>query len=298
MKTYRIQFITPLFSHGAYEDLPEIRSASIRGQLHQWLRMLGGKPADERAIFGSVHKDFGGRDQAPTASRLVIRVSDLPKHNGPAPWLPTLPHKPGGANPRNAPNAPRCAFAAGTNFTLMVGERLGGLTEAHWKLADRTIHTWLLAGSLGLRGTRGGGSICWKDAPSDVKEYRERLAELLNGAPLKYDLLERAFADSEDARKVITQTIDHRALHDISYPLGAVRQGVDDPAPSRKTSPLRLTIRQFADGCRILAIWDDRQSVSGNKQSQLRSAVERLADGTPRSQPTEIGRLLKESNLY
>src|SRR5262245_7640570 len=121
MNRYEIEFITPLFSRGVYDDVPEIRPTSIRGQLHWWFRVLGGSYADEKAVFGGVH---GGA----TASKLVVRVAGLPQRPNPPIFLPTLPHKPGGQDPRNAPNAPRCAFPAGSRFTLDVGERLGGLS--------------------------------------------------------------------------------------------------------------------------------------------------------------------------
>ncbi len=289
MSTYRIAFITPLFSRGAYDDVPEIRPASIRGQLHWWFRALGGKHEEEKRIFGGVHGDA-------VASRIVVRVSDLPPRVESAAWIATLPHKPGGPNPRNAPNAPRCAFPAGTSFTLTILERLGGLADLQRKQIDRTVQAWLLAGALGLRATRGGGSISWSEAPPDEAVFRARISELLKGAPIRFDILGRVFETTEDARKVITETIDHRAFPDVSYPLGAVRQK-DDPAPSRKTSPLRLTVRRFADGHRILAIWDDRREVTGNTPAHLRTAIERLAKGTAQSRPTEIGRLLQQSSL-
>jgi hypothetical protein len=252
---------------------------------------------EERALFGSVHKDFGGRDLTPAASRLVVRVTGLPAPDVAAQWLPTLPHKPGGHNPRNAPNAPRAALPAGTSFTLIVTERLGRLPASQQELADRTIHTWLLAGALGLRATRGGGSFRWSEAPSDVAAFREKLSTLLQGARVRFDILDRVFPNAEEARKTVTETIAHPALRDVSYPLGAVRQGHDDPAPSRKTSPLRLTVRRFTDGHRILALWDERQAVTGNTRDHLRTAIDRLAKGTAQSKPTEIGRLLALSNL-
>lgn len=293
----KITFITPLFSRGAYEDLPEIRPASIRGQLHHWLRILGGTAADEREIFGSVHKDFGGRDLKPAASRLIVRAADLPSPDVASQWFPTLPHKSGGHNPRNAPNAPRGALPAGTSFTLIVTERLGHLPQRQQGLIDRTIRVWLMMGALGLRATRGGGSLQWDEAPTNVAVFRESLSVLLKGAHIRFDILNKEFHSAEDARKVITETIAHPALSDVSYPLGAVRQGKDDPAPSRKTSPLRLTIRRFDDGHRILAAWDERQSVTGNTRDHLRVAIDRLANGTTLSKPTEIGRLLKASCL-
>jgi len=290
MSTYHIEFITPLFSRGAYDDLPEIRPASIRGQLHWWFRALGGKYDQEKLIFGGVHGDA-------VASKIVVRVSNLPARVESAVWLPTLPHKPGGQNSRNAPNAPRCAFAPGTGFTLNILERLGGLSESQREQFDRSLQVWLLAGSLGLRTTRGGGSMYWSDAPADEAAFRARLSDLLKGAVIRFDLLGRVFPKAEDARRVITETIAHPAFEDLYYPLGAVRQGREDNAPSRKTSPLRLTVRRFKDGCRVLALWDDRKAVTGNTPAHLRTAIERLAKGSNHSRATEIGRLLQQSSL-
>jgi hypothetical protein len=290
MNRYHVEFITPLFSRGAYEDRPEIRPASIRGQLHGWFRALGGNYQDEQAIFGSVHGHAA-------ASRVVVRVTDLPEPSSPPSFPATLPHKPAGRDARNGPNAPRCAFPAGSTFTLVIAERLGGLSESRQTLFERSLQSWLLAGSLGLRATRGGGSFRWADAPREVGAYREQLRQLLGAAPLRFDLLDQVFSSAEEARKVITETISHAAMGDVYYPLGAVRQGRDDPAPSRKTSPLRLTVRGFADGFRILALWDDRQKVTGNTLSHLRTAVDRLANGTPLSRPTKIGKLLQQSAL-
>jgi len=294
MNRYHIEFITPLFSRGAYDDVPEIRPASIRGQLHWWFRALGGTYA---ATYAAEKEVFGGVHDGATASKVVVRVADLPTRPNPPSFLPTLPHKTGGRDPRNAPNAPRCAFPAGTRFTLVLDERLGGCPEAHRELLDHTIHAWLLAGSLGLRTTRGGGSFHWEGAPMESEAYCQRLSDLLAGSELRFDLLRLVFDQPEDARRVVTETISHRAFPDLHYPLGAVRQGPQDPAPSRKTSPLRLTVRRFADGFRILAVWDGRQSVTGNTAVHLKSAIERLANGTGQSNPTQLGTLLRESSL-
>lgn len=290
MNRYRVEFITPLFSRGAYDDRPEIRAASIRGQLHWWFRALGGSFPDEQAIFGCVHGHAA-------ASRVVVRVADLPALPAPPSFPATLPHKPAGRDARNGPNAPRCAFPAGTQFTLVVAERLGPLSGAQRTMFERSLRSWLLAGSLGLRTTRGGGAIRWADAPDEVPAYREQLGQLLGGAAMKFDVLDEVFLNAEEARRAITETISHQAMGDVNYPLGAVKQGRDDPAPSRKTSPLRLTVRKFSDGHRILALWDDRQRVTGNTRSQLRAAVDRLANGTPQSRPTRIGKLLQKSAL-
>lgn len=283
MIRHRLTFITPLFSKGSYDDRPEIRPASIRGQLHWWFRALGGSAADENAIFGSVHS------KPIHASKIVVRVGAVSGQTG---EVNTLPHKQGGQA------SPKWAYKTGATFDLIITERLGGLSEAQRKLFDRTIRAWLLGGSLGLRTTRGGGAIHWVDAPPTSTEFRKQFGEAIGTANVKFDLLDKVFNHPEDARRVITETIAHPALEDARYPLGAVRQGKNDPAPSRKTSPLRLTVRKFDDGYRILALWDQRTNVTGNTPAHLRTVIERLANGTPQSRPTEIGRLLKGSTLF
>jgi hypothetical protein len=127
--SFRLEFITPLFSRGAYENRPEIRAASIRGQLHGWLRILGGAPAEEKSIFGTVH---GGA----IASKVVVRVKHAPLTGE---WIPTLPHKPRGRSPQDGPNAPRIAAPAGTACELHLLSRFGGLDARLSEIFERTL---------------------------------------------------------------------------------------------------------------------------------------------------------------
>ena len=80
-RTIDLEFITPLFSHGA-TDQPEIRPASIRGQLHAWFRIMGGDIEAERRVFGGIkHKKADTRTMPShmetMASHVVVRVSDV-----------------------------------------------------------------------------------------------------------------------------------------------------------------------------------------------------------------------------
>ena len=78
-QTYQFEILTPCFCGGA-EPLqrPEIRAASIRGQLRWWFRVLGGfkslAPADaccqEKQVFGSAAGESGH------AGQLILRVTD------------------------------------------------------------------------------------------------------------------------------------------------------------------------------------------------------------------------------
>lgn len=291
---YNLTLLTPLFSRGSYDataaDSAEIRAPSVRGQLHHWLRQLNYGADIERAIFGAVQKGFGGDDK-PSASKIVIRVA---KVAGEKRTPPTLPHKQGGYS------SPKAAYSAGTTFELHVLERLGGLPPLARAAFTRTLETWLVAGALGLRSTRGGGAFQWEQAPSDAISYSSRLETLLRGAPLRVAILDRPFDAAEQARAVITDTISHQALAFARFPLGAVKQGWRDNsgAPARKTSPLRFTIRRIAGRYHIIALWDARSHVTGNSVADLRKAIEVIANGTGQSQPKRIGQMLRESALY
>jgi hypothetical protein len=283
MSTYRLEFITPLFSRGAYDDRPEIRPPSIRGQLHWWFRALGGSWGDERQIFGGVH---GGA----TASKVVVRVSNV---NGQTGSVNTLPHKEGGAA------SPKLAYRAGTHLDLHILTRLGGLDVRQQAAFERTLEAWLLLGTLGLRATRAAGSFAWQpldggplEVPASFPRYEERCRELLRAARLRFALLGHVYAKAEDARRDVSNTLGGREdkpgqsdlsrLHD---PLGRVFGG-------RKTSPLRFRIVGIGDQYRIAAVWDNRESVTGNSPADLAGMIRLLAERKP-----ALGRQLKESAL-
>jgi hypothetical protein len=279
MMTHRITFLTPLFSKGSYDNRPEIRPPSIRGQLHWWFRALGYSYADEMTIFGGVH---GGA----RASKVVVRVGGIVGQSG---EVATLPHKHAGQA------SPKAAFMAGTAFDLHLSTRLGGLTAAHSGAFNRTVKAWLLAGTLGLRATRAAGSFRWDaktdDAfamPTDTKSWQTAVDEVFNATPLKLMLLERPFEDAEAARKVVSDTIGGRDdyqgqdnLANLNQPLGFIGRG-------RKTSPLRFRIIPSGKQFQILAVWDDRSNVTGNKSSDLLGVAKALAD-----KGKEIGRALQ-----
>ena len=278
----KITFITPCFCRGAdcsENGNPEIRPASIRGQLHWWFRALGGTPQDENVIFGSVH---GGAK----ASKLVVRVRY--HQNAVTIQSPTLPHKTGG------PSAPKKAIAPDVSFDLLLSTRLGGLGNDLEAKFDRALDAWLHMGSLGLRATRGGGNFTWNGQPATPEAFETTLNEVVKGSQLRTALLGDVFSSAEAARYEITNTLDHAAFQNDNFPLGIVRQR-DNPRqwPSRKTSPLRFRVVKFGGSdFRILAIWDGRQTVTGNTESDLRNAINTLnQNGKP------IGRLLAGSSL-
>jgi hypothetical protein len=266
MSAFKLEFITPLFSRGAYEDRPEIRPASIRSQLHWWFRALGGNYHDEKAIFGGVHNGA-------SASKLVVRVGEVRGQTG---EMATLPHKPGGKA------SPKACYLPGTTFELHVLSRLGGLGRDHEAPFQRTLEAWLLLGTLGLRATRAGGSFCWEPLsettlryPPDWNEFEQRCATVLRGSLLRFALLEEVYASSDAARHVISDTLggpgqldDLGDLRNLHWPLGDVaskrQQREDSTRKDRKTSPLRFRIVKIGDQFRIAAMWDARDQVTHN----------------------------------
>ena len=279
MSTFDLEFITPLFSRGAYEDRPEIRAASIRGQLHGWFRALGGAAADEKAIFGGVH-------DGAVASKIVVRVqADIRPEDGR--WIPTLPHKPAGQREDYGPNAPRIGLHPGTRFTLHVLERLGGLGASRAKF-DRTLEAWLLLGGLGLRCTRAAGNFRWTPGagaplryPATFAEYDTRCQELLRGAPLRFGLLATEYSNGEAARRVVADTLGGRADRAGQNDLAALRDPLGKIIGGRKTSPLRFRVVAVGTNYRIAALWDARDRVTGNRPSDLKGVIDLLAAKKP-----------------
>src|ERR1019366_2140459 len=93
-----IEFLSPTFCRGAYQDTPEIRAPSIRGMVRWWFRALHAPPeggGDQRRGWQNVWTEekelFGGVADGASASRLVFRVLQV---NGDWGEHDTLPHKP------------------------------------------------------------------------------------------------------------------------------------------------------------------------------------------------------------
>lgn len=276
-KTFTLEAVTPVFSYGANQSVPEIRPASVRGTLHWWFRALGGSFDDERHIFGGI--SIGGR-ASPTGSKLpdhagrvVVRVSAVEGDTGSA---PTLPHKHGGRA------AVKPCYLPGTRFRLHLIDRLGGLDGGHRDRLLRAVDAWLLAGGFGTRATRGGGAFQSLDppAPESPAAWQAAADRVFAQSPCRAVLLPALYADATEARADITDTIGGQfdrpggdSLARISHPLGVVTFG---KGGRRKTSPLRLTLRRFGDGYRIVAVWDGRGTVTGNRPEHLSRAADLL----------------------
>ena len=293
-RTIDIEFITPLFSHGA-TDLPEIRPASIRGQLHAWFRIVGGDIEAERRVFGGIKQKNADSRRMPSkeeamASKIVVRVCNV---DGRVRDLPTLPHK--SENEQRA--YLRKAYDIGTKGRIMITDRLGDLSESDEMLLNRAVDAWLLMGTLGYRSTRAAGSFVWCDEsfpmPLEPLAYQDACRDLWDESDVncKVAVLDRDYSKAEVARRDVSDSLggkdDRQGQSDLAgmhNPLGKVFSG-------RKTSPLKYRIVRFADKFRILAFWDGRNEVTGNSIDDFYGVVDLLDE----RKHDRIGLQLKEA---
>lgn len=270
----KLTFITPCFSHGA-TDVAEIRPASIRGMLHQWFRLLGGTFQQEREVFGGVKQGEKFRDQA---SKVVIRVCGIVGKQSSA---ATLPHK------SSFEASPRNAYFPNTHFTLLIADRLGGLSKEAEQLFRKAVYAWLLMGTLGYRATRAAGSFVWESTtdfpyPETLEEYANKCHTLMNSNFKVALLKDTGFDSAEEARRVVSDTLggrqDSRGTNDLKQlhdPLGKISGG-------RKTSPLKFRIVKMNTNYYILAIWDNRSVVTGNQERDFSGIIKLLAERKPK----------------
>lgn len=185
-RTYKIELLTPCFCAGANQAQAEIRAPSIRGQLRWWFRALGGTAEQEKTVFGGVHPLKGEKkENAARSSRVVIRISDV---------APQPAWQPFSINP-NAPESYIWYYASasaqksrwtkagnispGTTFSLHVTERLDGIPADLQQLFDQSIEAFLRFGCIGLRSTRGLGSLHPVGLPNSFQTIKESARRLL-----------------------------------------------------------------------------------------------------------------------
>jgi CRISPR type III-B/RAMP module RAMP protein Cmr1 len=266
--TYQIQAITPIFSYGAdpykaadkrnntpeHKGTPEIRPASIRGQLRWWMEILGYSEAMIGSIFGSTAGENG------MASKVVIRVSEIQGNIGERRC--TQQH--GWSN--------KTCYLPNAEFDLIVVERLGGLNVEQRSALSQTIDSWLLMGTLGGRGTRAAGSLNDTSKPLTESQWAQSCAELLKNSKVHLRLGRTTFQSETDAREVICDTLKEEAFYG-AQPLGGIHP--------RKTSPLRMRVVRFSDAdpqkpYRIAALWTEAN------EAPLEKAIQTLKKGNGR----------------
>lgn len=157
----KLTFITPCFCAGADQNKPEIRAASIRGQLRWWFRVLGGTKIQEANVFGGT----GHAGSEAKSSSVVVRVSDVKPIFG-----ETIKSKPttieqylyyfaevSGKKDGVCRTEVNHYFAPGTSFLLTILLRKKITDAKAIDLLNKSIDLFLCLGAIGLRATRGCG---------------------------------------------------------------------------------------------------------------------------------------------
>ena len=157
---FPMKFITPAFIAGADQNEPEIRSASIRGAIRWWFRIVGGTKIEEDEVFGFARKTNG-------ASKVTIRVinpkiinndRDLPCPQNTIPgYLIYFAHV-SGNDQGIARTKARHYIGYDSTFTLEVLERYP-IDIALWEKLTLAVKSFCVFGTLGLRETRGFGKV-------------------------------------------------------------------------------------------------------------------------------------------
>jgi len=226
-KVFNIILLTPCFCVGAKNKepnrVPEIRGASIRGMIREWIKLLGGNPD---LIWGGK----GGN-----ASKVSIRISNI--NNYKESREPILPHK-GGTS--------QLAIFPKTTFDLVMN-RLVGCTEKLWEEAKQDVENWLLLGCLGQRANRAAGSVWntnWKFC--SINDFFQQ-SKILDSFDIY--ISEDGFECASEVREIASDTVNN-----IKY------FGSFNP---RTPSPTKMKVIKIADKFHLLLFSNKRNILDG-----------------------------------
>ncbi|MBI4749712.1 MAG: type III-B CRISPR module RAMP protein Cmr1 [Acidobacteria bacterium] len=187
-----LETVTPLFLGGATQQ-PELRPASVRGQLRFWLRAaLGGVIGDHNCnLLSQLESNVMGKTDH--ASSVVVRITSPSIIPGSEPLLPHKVGNQGGIVQ---------AFRPNTSFDLILSSRFGASPDA-LESAGWSLLLWATLGGLGRRSRRGAGSIRIKEIVSIPTSFSENLKQCLESSKDRFDTGEEL---ADHIRTVIEQS--------------------------------------------------------------------------------------------
>lgn len=271
MPATRIQLLTPCFCAGVDAKAPELRAASVRGQLRFWTRVLNGTGNPEYSLFGGIKGKAHGYPDEAVASAIILRVKTLgPPRPGEQPLCP-----------HDAQKGRRAALPAGTLFELRWFERFAPSSDRA-KRFEAVLLTWQLLGGVGARVTRAAGSVWPSEYAPTLADFTVRIGTLALPSTVRVGALAEVASNPEFLRTIATDTVKGPGRN-----TGAI-QGLlpGDPlgfasGQERKVSPLKLKVGRFADGYRLIAVADNRNQRGGDLSAAIRAMKQRnkpLAD--------------------
>ena len=239
---YKLTFITPCVCAGANPKVPEIRAASIRGQLRWWFRSLG-----TSLVSGFSSKDeidvFGGVGKEAVASKLVVRVSNVDCQSDQYTNVLTRP-----------------AFRIGTSFLLSL-ELIREIEDTNrFELLKKAIQMFLYLGSIGAHATRGYGCFVAEAKTGEIFSAETKIVDILSNikSNLPSEFFFRGFPEEKfdsavDCRVYLEKRLKEfrkrfNLPHDKPSALGYITKG-------RESSALKLRPIQDKDGVFIPCIY-------------------------------------------
>jgi len=278
-QTYHLEFLTPCLCAGADPSVAEVRAPSIRGKLRWWFRVLGGSPAEEAEVFGSIRGEEG------CGSSLMVRVCE---HAPRAAWQPLQFSgvsntgyllyfaKASGDGRRWVASG---ALPVGSSFELqLIWRRNPG--PATKELFELALDSFLMLGSLGLRSTRGLGCFSCEERPfsqAGLDQLRGRIRARAPGFLVEV-------AGFVGPGTALLDALGGQ-LRGLRQGYSAGRPGHSNPGPlgsssrPRQTSAVYLRpVRERADQFRIVVFEAPADKVLG---LQSRRGAPRLGNGVP-----------------
>lgn len=236
----RFELLTATFSHGAYQspsiNKPELRAASVKGQLRWWYDAIFRDQTAENKLFGFA------TPRGNQASKIAVRLAEFDLETSATSFMP---HKQNQGGTKNA-------ILPGSRYTLHLVARRDDLDEREQGRLERATDAWLLLGAVGQRANRGAGSVWPEDAPVAEAEFTTKARQLLDGTQLKMAVLPGAYQDEELLRSDAGDFLASEAFARIGTPFGAAGSRI------RKPSQLRLSAARLNRELRLIAIWDGR----------------------------------------
>lgn len=184
----KMRLISPTFVAGESKNHPELRAATVRGQVRYWLRAIIGARTDSLAtLWDHESRAFGKTENG---SPVTIRIPlDFPKQY--IADRPLLPHREGTGKPESIVKAiAPVAQIDGENKPLVA--RLDIITRPGVDIppdALLALKVWSLLGGMGRRSRRMMGAVRissndpqWYAAPSTPQEMANLMKSVLREA--------------------------------------------------------------------------------------------------------------------
>jgi len=248
--THQFEFLTPAWTGGATPSASaEVRVATLRGHLRQWLRILYPGAGRDAAIFGSMAGDGG--NTAAVASKVLLQLAKPVQSFA----TKNLVSYTGAGNEQDALLHPESYFLwplrTQSRGVLLPGASSDFILRVRWfpmrdpSAADlrrdfgNAVRAFSLLGCIGTRATRGYGSVWEKGKNFDDVEQLQAALQFLP-ATVKVRLLDGEFNEGRKALAAAARWMRSYRVGSATFgtttPEAVNDHDVADPAQAARTT--------------------------------------------------------------